>query len=45
VNGSTEVLLGENFRFLFGWIKILIAFDVIFLAASYLVFEYVVEES
>ena len=45
VNGSTEVLLGEKFRFLFQWIKILAAFDVIFLAASYLVFEYVVEES
>lgn len=45
VNGSTEVLLGEQFRFLFQWIKILAAFDVIFLAASYLVFEYVVEES
>ena len=45
VNGSTEVLLAENFRFLFQWIKILVAFDVIFLAASYLVFEYVVEES
>ena len=45
VNGSTEVLLGENFRLFFQWIKILVAFDVIFLAASYLVFEYVVEES
>jgi len=45
VNGSTEVLLGEKFRFFFQWIKILAAFDVIFLAASYLVFEYVVEES
>ena len=45
VNGSTEVLHGKNFRFLFQWIKILVAFDVIFLAASYLVFEYVVEES
>jgi len=45
VNGSTEVLLGEKFRLFFQWIKILVAFDVIFLAASYLVFEYVVEES
>ena len=45
VNGSTEVLLAEKFRLLFQWIKILVAFDVIFLAASYLVFEYVVEES
>ena len=45
VNGSTEVLLEEKFRFLFQWIKILAAFDVIFLAASFLVFEYVVEES
>jgi heme exporter protein B len=55
VNGSAEVLLGPanasaetaeaKFRLLFQWIKILAAFDVIFLAASYLVFEYVVEES
>ena len=45
VNGSTEILLLEKFRLLFQWIKILVAFDVIFLAASYLVFEYVVEES
>ena len=42
VNGTQEVLLREEFRFLSQWIKLLVAFDVIFLAASFLVIDYVV---
>lgn len=42
VNGTQEVLLREEFRFLSQWIKLLAAFDVIFLAASFLVIDHVV---
>ena len=45
VNGSSEVLLEEEFRFLSQWIKLLVAFDVVFLSASFVVFDYVVGES
>ena len=42
VNGTQEVLLREELRFLSQWIKLLVAFDVIFLAASFLVIEHVI---
>ena len=42
VNGTQEVLLHEEFRFLGQWIKMLAAFDIIFLAASFLVIDHVI---
>ncbi len=44
VNGTREVLIHNDFSTLFRWMQLLIAFDVIFLAAGFLVFDYVVGE-
>lgn len=44
VNGTQEVLIQQDRQFLSQWIKLLVAFDVIFLAASFVVFDYVVED-
>jgi heme exporter protein B len=44
VNGTQEVLLREEFTALWQWIQLLAAFDIIFLAAGFLVFDYVVGE-
>lgn len=42
VNGTQEVLIREETQFLVQWIELVIAFDVIFLASGFLVFDYVV---
>jgi len=44
VNGTQEVLILEEAQFLHRWLQLLIAFDVIFLAAGFLLFDYVVAE-
>ena len=44
VNATREVLIHQELGAFFSWIQILIAFDVIFLAAGYLVFDYVIGE-
>lgn len=44
VNGTQEVLIRKDTEFLSRWIQLLVAFDVIFLAACFVVFDYVVEE-
>lgn len=44
VNGTQELLVRQEIRFLSLWIQVLVAFDIIYLAAGYLVFEYVVGE-
>ncbi len=44
VETSVRTLAGEPLRGMMDWIKILAAFDVIFVTASFLVFEYVLEE-
>lgn len=44
VNGTQEVLIQQDVQFLGRWIRLLVAFDVIFLSASFVVFDYVVED-
>lgn len=44
VNAAEEVLLGSNQEFFRYWLNLLVAFDIIFLSAGYLLFEYVVGE-
>jgi heme exporter protein B len=44
VETSVRTLAGEPLGGMMDWIKILAAFNVIFITASYLVFEYVLEE-
>ncbi len=44
VSATQELLLREQLEYLGNWIQILVAFDVIFLSAGFLVFEYVVVE-
>jgi heme exporter protein B len=44
VKGSAAALAGAQLADLAQWLKILVAFDVLFLAAGYLLFEYVVGE-
>lgn len=44
VNGTQDVLIRQDPRHLSQWIQLLVAFDVIFLAACFLVFDYVVED-
>jgi heme exporter protein B len=44
VNGTQEVLILEEVQFLSRWLQLLIAFDVIFLAAGFLLFDYVVAD-
>lgn len=44
VETSVRTLAGEPWRGMTDWIKILVAFDIIFITASFLVFEYVLEE-
>ncbi len=44
VNATQEVLLRDEFEFFFQWVRLLVAFDVIFLASGFLVFDYVVGE-
>lgn len=44
VETSVRTLAGEPWRGMMDWFKVLAVFDVIFITASYLVFEYVLEE-
>ena len=44
VSGTREVLLEQELLRLFQWVRLLIAFDIIFLASCFLVFDYVVED-
>ncbi|MEE8348976.1 MAG: heme exporter protein CcmB [Acidobacteriota bacterium] len=44
VNGTQEVLILENVQYLDRWLQLLVAFDVIFVAAGYLLFDYVVAD-
>ena len=42
---STGIILnGKSFQMIFPWLKILVAFDLIFLLVSYLTFAYILEE-
>ena len=44
VEATAIVLRGEETRYLFSWIRILLVADFIFLVLSYLLFEYVLED-
>jgi heme exporter protein B len=44
VNATQEILLRHDLRLLFRWLQLLTVSDLIFLAAGFLVFEYVVGE-
>lgn len=44
VRGTEVVLLGEPFELAMPWLKLMAAFDTVFLVASLLTFEYLVEE-
>ncbi len=44
VNATQEVLLIGEFEFFEKWVQLLVSFDVIYLAAGFLVFDYVVGE-
>jgi ABC-type transport system involved in cytochrome c biogenesis permease component len=43
VEGSTSLLAGDPMREAGAWVRLLGAFDIIFLVASLLAFEYVIE--
>ncbi len=42
VNGTQEILIYQELEFLSKWIQLLAAFDIIFLSAGFLVFDYVI---
>jgi heme exporter protein B len=44
VNASAAVLAGRSWEDIGGWLKILIAFDLIFILVCWVTFEYVLEE-
>ncbi|HVH05518.1 MAG TPA: heme exporter protein CcmB [Myxococcota bacterium] len=44
VEATSIILRGEETRYLFSWIRILLVADFIFLVLSYLLFEYVLED-
>jgi len=44
VKATGVILNGQSFQAVFPWLKILVAFDLIFLLVSYLTFEYIMEE-
>ncbi|HXK59729.1 MAG TPA: heme exporter protein CcmB [Acidobacteriota bacterium] len=44
VNATREVLIHQDFSTVERWLQLVVAFDVIFLAAGFLVFDYVVGE-
>ncbi len=44
VKATGIILNGRSFQMVLPWLKILIAFDLIFLLVSYLTFEYILEE-
>jgi len=44
VKSTGIILSGKSFQMLYPWLKILVAFDLIFLLVSYLTFAYILEE-
>lgn len=44
VNASGLAILGESWAGLASWLEIIVAFDVVFMVASFLVFNFVIEE-
>ncbi len=44
VKATGIILNGKSLQMVFPWLKILVAFDLIFLLVSYLTFEYIMEE-
>lgn len=44
VQGTSAILQGEEWPLIWGWMKIILAFDVIFFIISLLTFEYIIEE-
>lgn len=44
VEGTSAVFSGQDWSVVWGWLKILVAFDVIFLVVSFLTFEFIIEE-
>ena len=44
VKATGIIINGKSFQMIFPWLKILVAFDLIFLLVSYLTFEYIMEE-
>jgi heme exporter protein B len=44
VKSTGIILSGKSFQMIFPWLKILVAFDLIFLLVSYLTFAYILEE-
>jgi heme exporter protein B len=44
VKATGIILNGKSLQMVFPWLKILVAFDLIFLLVSYLTFEYILEE-
>jgi len=44
VKATGIILNGNALEMVFPWLKILVAFDLIFLLVSYLTFEYILEE-
>lgn len=44
VKSTAIILNGKSFQMVFPWLKILVAFDLIFLLVSYLTFAYILEE-
>jgi heme exporter protein B len=44
VNASGDALAGESWAELLSWLMLIIAYDVVFIVVSYLVFEHALEE-
>lgn len=44
VKATGIILNGKSFTMIYPWLKILVAFDLVFLLVSYLTFEYIMEE-
>lgn len=44
VESTSAILQGGSFDDIFNWVKLLAGFDLIFAVASFMIFEYVLEE-
>jgi len=44
VNATRELVVLNQVEFFYTWLKLLIGCDIVFVASSYLVFEYIVSE-
>ena len=44
VKATELALAGESWGSLFSWLQIIIAFDIVFLVVSYLIFNFIIEE-